>query len=338
MAGAFDALKQNSLALHLVPISIRDLFFITHVPCDVYAQEDGLFARVFLQGQAVDQNMLRGLVQRKMLRPFVPPEGLEKLVQMHQESLMQVTRSLSIGDPLEKARRQLNLLTVNMGHLYRDTSNDQLLNLQFQSIKNLASFLIENHDLHTDLFFEYQKQKHHYVFAQPMISSLFVIGLLRLSHMFSAKEMETLFTTSYFKDIGMSSIPVEKYEQKKLSRVDRRIFLGHAKQSVVILEGRLPLGPASMKIIEHHHSFSLLKNESSEEAEEVSAQLLTGIELVVVTVMDMIAAMISERPYRGPTSLFEALELVKNLFSDQHPQEFKLMVNYFRTFFSSNKN
>jgi HD-GYP domain-containing protein (c-di-GMP phosphodiesterase class II) len=50
--------------------------------------------------------------------------------------------------------------------------------------------------------------------------------------------------------------------------------------------------------------------------------------------MDIIAAIISERPYRKPGKLFDALELTKKMVGNQYPQEFKLIVFFFKTFFS----
>jgi HD-GYP domain-containing protein (c-di-GMP phosphodiesterase class II) len=54
---------------------------------------------------------------------------------------------------------------------------------------------------------------------------------------------------------------------------------------------------------------------------------------MLVTVMDVISAMISGRPYRKASSLYESLDLIKLLIADQYPQEFKLIVTYFRSFF-----
>ena len=60
---------------------------------------------------------------------------------------------------------------------------------------------------------------------------------------------------------------------------------------------------------------------------------IVGTETILVAAMDIIAAMISGRPYQEPFNLFKALEYLKDIISEDYPQEFKLIVNYFRSFF-----
>lgn len=139
-----------------------------------------------------------------------------------QENLTSVTRSLSIGDPLEKARLQTNLLTLNMGYLYEDPTDDNNLNLQVQSAKNLAVFLFNKPQIHEALYKEFIKQGHHYIFAQPFLSTLFLLGVMKNSRLYIDKDIELFFLTSYFKDIGMSAVPVEKYNDDHLTDEDKK--------------------------------------------------------------------------------------------------------------------
>jgi len=62
-------------------------------------------------------------------------------------------------------------------------------------------------------------------------------------------------------------------------------------------------------------------------------QLAQGFETMIVSVMDIIAAMITERPYRPSVPIFESLELIKVLIIDEFPHEFRIIVGYFRNFF-----
>jgi len=217
-------------------------------------------------------------------------------------------------------------MTLNMMYMYEDPTNDETLNLQYQATKNLSSFLLENQEVLPKLFSEYIKSNHHYIYAQPIVSSLFLIGVLKYSHRFSNKEIETLFITSLFKDIGMSALSEEKYNKKELKGKDKDLLASHPQLSANILAGRIPLGPSYLKIIERHHDKN---NESVDE----KGGVLFGVETHLIRIMDIIAAMITGRPYCPPCNIFEALELTKNQISDQYPQEFKTIVNYFRSFF-----
>ena len=334
---AFDALKQNSLSFQLLPISIRELFFLQETPCDIFGMADGLYKLILREKSYINSQVLKDLIAREHSVVFVHQERRYELIELQQNNLRTVTRSLSIGDPIEKGRKQLGLLTLNMSYLYEDPTNDETLKLQLQSVKNLCSFLYERPECHEKLYADYLKQKHHFIFAQPLLSSLFLVGVLKLSHIYSYKEVESLFITSYFKDIGMSVIPTEKYDQQTLSEDERQLLSSHPRTSVQILQGRIQLSPAHFAIMENHHLFSLLKKDlhipDTSKLDEKSARMISGFETMIVSVTDVIAAMITPRPYREATSLFDALELTKILISDDYPGEFKLIVNYFKSMF-----
>ncbi|MFT6071225.1 MAG: HD-GYP domain-containing protein (c-di-GMP phosphodiesterase class II) [Bacteriovoracaceae bacterium] len=330
--GPYSALEQNALGLKLTPISIRELLFITEAPCEVFGIKDGLYKKIIGKSTAVSNNTVKELLQKGQHYLFVYRAERHLLIEHQQDNLRQVTRSLSVGDPVEKAVKQMNLLTINLGYLYANPTNDELLDLQFQSAKNLANFLIDKSELHEQVFQEYLKQKHHFILAQPALSSLFLMGILKNANLYNNSEIINLFLTSYFKDIGMSAIPTEKYDQEELSENEKVLLAKHAHLSVEILQGRTSLGPSYLKIIENHHSFSLL-TQNLELNLNSDDNVLAGFETMLVTVMDVISAMISGRPYRKASSLYESLDLIKLLIADQYPQEFKLIVTYFRSFF-----
>ena len=60
-----------------------------------------------------------------------------------------------------------------------------------------------------------------------------------------------------------------------------------------------------------------------------------GFETMMISVMDTVAAMTTDRPFRKAESLFKSLDLIRLLIGDQYPQEFKLIVFYFKNFFKS---
>jgi len=332
MKNPFDILEQNSLNFKLTPISFREIFFIAESPCDIYAQVDGLFKVVLYKKAEISNTILRDLLQKKLANLFVMEDDRASLRFAQQENLRNVIRSLSIGDPLEKAKYATNLLTINLGYLYEDPTDDNLLNLQVQSAKNLATFLFNKPQIHEALYKEFIKQGHHYIFAQPFLSTLFLLGVMKNTRMYIDKDIELFFLTSYFKDIGMSAIPVEKYNDENLSDDDRKLLASHPQLSVNILRGRVPLPPNHLKIIENHHIYSTLTNQLNL-ADKDDPSVVFGFETMMISVMDTVAAMITERPFRKAESLYKSLDLIRLLIGEQYPQEFKLIVFYFKNFF-----
>ena len=334
MKNPFDILEQNSLNFRLTPISFREIFFLAESPCDIYAQVDDLLRIVIYKKAEISNALLKELLQKKLANLFVIEDDRKLLRLAQQENLTNVTRSLSIGDPLEKARLQTNLLTLNLGYLYEDPTDDYVLNLQVQSAKNLATFLYNKPQIHEALFKEFIKQGHHYIFAQPFLSTLFLLGVMKNSRLYIDKDIELFFLTSYFKDIGMSAIPVEKYNEENLSDEDKKLLASHPQLSVNILKGRVPLPPNHLKIIENHHIYSTLTNQFNLASKEDTSNIF-GFETMMISVMDTVAAMTTDRPFRKAESLFKALDLIRLLIGDQYPQEFKLIVVYFKNFFRS---
>jgi hypothetical protein len=335
MKNPFDILEQNALNFKLTPIAFREVFFIPEAPCDIYAHVDGIFKIVINKKLEISNLILRELLQKGLANLFVKEEDRNSLRLAQQENLRNVTRSLSIGDPLEKAKLQTNLLAINLVYLYEDPTNDDLLGLQIQSAKNLSTFLFNKPQIHEDLYREFLKQGHHYIFAQPFISTLFLLGVMKNSRLYVDKDIELFFLTSYFKDIGMSAIPVEKYNQENLDENDKLLLASHPQLSINILKGRAPLPPNHLKIIENHHIYSTLTNKLNLSSKDESGNIF-GFETMMISVMDTVAAMTCDRPFRKAESLFKALDLVRLLIGDQYPQEFKLIVFYFKNFFRNN--
>ncbi|MCB9062283.1 MAG: hypothetical protein H6622_12250 [Halobacteriovoraceae bacterium] len=332
----YDLLKQNFLNFNLRKVKIRELLYLDQSPTDIYTQEHGRFLVFIHKNTSFSKNIFHKMIQKGVLNLFVHDNEYDQLIHYQQDVLRKSIRSLSIGELKENAKKVCNLLTINMEYLYRDPTNDQVLELQYQSVRNLGSFLQRNSNLLPFLYNSYIQQKHHFIFAQPMLSSFFVFGCLKHAGVFNERDIESLFVTSYFKDIGMSAIPTEKYEQQGLSIHDKKILSEHPERSVEILKGRIPLSPNFMNIILKHHTFSLLNKENILFIEDEQANYqVSGFETMIVSVMDIIAAMITGRPFREPTKVFAALELVKRLVSDHYPQEFKLIVTFFKSFFHS---
>jgi response regulator RpfG family c-di-GMP phosphodiesterase len=334
MSNPFKILEQNSLSFKLTSIAFREVFFIAESPCDIYAQIDGLFDVVIYKKSEINNQLLKEILERKISNLFVMDQDRLLLRAAQQDNLRNVTRSLSIGDPLTKARLQANLLTLNLAYLYEDPTNDSLLTLQVQSAKNLATFLYSKPQIHEELYRGFINQGHHYIYAQPFLSTLFTMGVLKNSQLYTDKDIELFFLTSYLKDIGMSAIPVEKYNEENLTESDKKLLASHPHLSVKILKGRVPLPPNHIKIIENHHIYSTL-TKRYQLAHKDDPNAIYGFETMIISVMDTVAAMITDRPFRKRESLFKSLDIIRLLISEQYPQEFKLIVVYFKNFFKN---
>ncbi len=344
MTKAFAAIMQNSLGFRLIPISIRELLYLEESPCSIYGISDGLYTKLLNTKEAFSKDLFRDLISKGHTQLFVSHQNRNLIISKIQENLTKVTRSLSIGDPFENCKKQINFLTIHMEYLYMDPTNDELLTLQNQSVKNLFLFLIQHLGLHEKIFYHFLKQKHHFIFAQPFISSLLLCGILSSTKLFPQKEMEFLFITSYFKDIGMSAIPTENYDKKILSDSEKKILANHAENSAQILEGRIPLSSDSLNIIRNHHAFSLLTKNTGHGVEnkkqgqdllinrEIDESFMIGTKTIFICTLDIISAMITPRPWREAEKLFDTLGLVRTLISDSFPQEFKSIVTYFKNF------
>ena len=102
-----------------------------------------------------------------------------------------------------------------------------------------------------------------------------------------------------------------------------------------ILKGRVPLSTAQLNLIKNHHYLNY-KIQAIASGNEVfqDSEFLTGVESALLSAIDILIAMTSDRPYRKGLSSFQALELLKKVISDDYPQEFKALVFYLKNFMS----
>jgi HD-GYP domain-containing protein (c-di-GMP phosphodiesterase class II) len=323
------AYSMTSLPIRLRRLSPKELTLHETLVCPVYVQESGIYTKVMQKNQLLDREELKKVLISTGGKIYTDLQGQNELVDFLQEELRSVARKLSIGNIQENARRTINLLTLNSRYLYDDPTDDLKLNLQYQSVRGLCYFLINNIDMHPQIYRDFMAQKFHYIIAQPFLSSLLLVGILKQTKAFNDKEMENLFIASYFKDIGMGLLPKKIYDNPHLNANEREILKKHPKYSTQILAGRIPINSNGLKIIEGHHNISVLN--PNQKAQNV----ISGVETMLVNVTDIIAAMISERPYRSATTLFASLELVKGLMLNNFPLEFKAIVSHFKNFFNS---
>ena len=160
---AINAILRNHLSFDLVQISLRDLSSLKFLPCDLYGLDNGIFKVLLKKSSPVNRNILKELILRGYSLFFVTYDNHESLKKHQQKNLVNITRSLSIGDSAENGNKLLNALSINLNYLYEDPSNDEYLRTQVQSIKNLASMINSNPKLLPQLYKNYISQKHHYL-------------------------------------------------------------------------------------------------------------------------------------------------------------------------------
>jgi hypothetical protein len=324
----------HKLALKLKPILVGELHLAKKLIRPAYIFRTGLFIPVINEGATPSKEIINTLIRNSFFEVFVFEDDLLDIKKNLEGALVKITRSLSVGDPIENGTKDIKLLSLNLGGLYRNPHNDELLMLQFQSSQNLSKFLMENKKLHGQFYESLQNENFHFTLSQPMLSSLMLLSFLQSIHLFHDKEVENLFLASYLKDLGIAMIPDSKYDLKVLSDRDKLMFANHADYSFDLLEGRVPLSKNYLTIVKNHHFLNdklkdiALKKRSSKENDTV-----IGIETMLVAVFDIIVAMTSDRPFRNSRSMYHTLEIVKKLMSDDYPQEFRALVVFLKQFY-----
>jgi len=332
----YDTIEQNNLTLHLLPISIRDLFYFQYSPATIfYLNKERVFQEIYKKNSPINKESLSFIIKKTDGNIFIDSFEYEKIKSLQQENLRKTIRSISMSKNSKNIKRLINLLSLNLKYLYQNPQSDDQLNLQYQSIISTFNLILESPDILPFLYQEIYKQKHYYIITQPLISSLSLLSLLLKQNFYNKKEMENLFITSYFKDIGMSSIPFENYEGLLQTEREKKLFSNHPNVSVKYLFGRLPLNLNNLNIIKHHHSYHSLVNKDLRQIKEQSNEsIILGFETLLVSVMDIIAGMTSNRPFRETKTLFESLIVIKKIMIKDYPKEFTVLVNFFKKFFA----
>jgi HD-GYP domain-containing protein (c-di-GMP phosphodiesterase class II) len=327
---------QHRLSLKLRPILVGELYLARRLRNPVYIYKSGVFYPVINEGAVPTKDQVTALIKNSYREVYVYPEDVREIKKNLEAALVKITRSLSVGDPLANGTKDLKLISLNLGGLYQNPHNDELLMLQFQSTQNLGKFLLENKRHQPHFYQALLRENFHFTVTQPMLSSMLLLAFMQSIHLFHEKEMENLFLASYLKDIGMAMIPDEKYDLKTLTTRDQELFGNHADFSFDLLEGRIPLSKNYLTIIRHHHFMNeKLKNIVARDKRRREQEIVFGLESTLVAVFDIMVAMTSERPYRRSLTLFQSLELVKKLMADEYPQEFRALVVFMKQFYKN---
>ncbi len=321
---AQDIIRQSELSFELRPIQVKDLIYIKKSPGDIYIYENRLYSKVIGKNQQITRDDLKSLLANKHFTLFIDYESYAKIHEVLRSRLIKVTRSLSVGDPQTKVPAQMNLLSRNMASIYQNPLDTESIKLQFQSINNFSTFLSYHPNEINKFYADFAGQNHHYTLAQPMLSTLMLMGFISKNKLFSDKETQKLFAASYFKDIGMSLIPSDKFDIETPNNKDKNEIADHAGHSVQVLENRVALTPEQIELIANHHKII---------EETDNTDIFYGFETMIVSITDIIAAMTSDRPYRKRHSLYQSLEYIREILGQSHAKEFKLLVIFLKNFF-----
>jgi hypothetical protein len=329
--------EQHRLSLKLKPILVGELYLARRLKNPVFIFKNGIFYPVVSEGSVPTKDQINALIKNHHKEVYVYPADILDIKQNLETALIKVTRSLSVGDPLENGTKDIKLLSLNLGGLYQNPHSDDLLMLQFQSTQNLSKFLLENKKCQPYFFQNLIRENFHFTLSQPMLSSLLLLSFLQSIHLFHDKEVENLFLSSYLKDIGISMIPGDKYDLKTLTSRDQDLFANHADFSFDLLEGRIPLSKNYLTIIKHHHFLNdKMKDLLSKDKKKIKEpDIIFGIESTLVSVFDILVAMTTDRPYRKGMTLYQSLELIKKMMADDYPQEFKALVVFLKQFYKN---
>ena len=326
---------QNRLNLKLRPVFVGQLILLESLIFPAFSYYEGKFEVVLDKDEGITSQFIKDYALKRNKEIFISQDDYKLLNEKLRTDITKLTRSLSIGNIPKNTNRHVSLLTMQLEHLYKDPFNDDLLNSQFQNTKNLSNILLGHKDLHSKLYQSLTKQNYHYTHKQPLLSSILVLSFIQSLGIFTEKETQELFLTSYFKDIGMSFIPREKFELAHLTDFDKKLFSDHADSSMKILQGRLPFNQTQLNLIKNHHYLNYKIQSMVYGTKDIKNQeFLSGLESAMVSSLDILVAMTNERPYRQPISSYKALELLKIVLADDYPQEFKALVFFLKSFFS----
>jgi response regulator RpfG family c-di-GMP phosphodiesterase len=330
-------IDQHRLSLELRPILLGELYLSRKLKCPVYIFKEGTFYPVIAAGTIPSKDQILILSKHQHKEVYVSRTDADEIKKNLEIALIKITRSLSVGNPLENGAKDIKLVSLNLSELYRNPHRDDLLTTQFQSVQNLCKFLIEHKKYQHQLFQSLVREQFHFTLVQPMLSSILLLSYLQSIRLFHDREIESLFLASYFKDIGFSMIPSGKFDLKTLTTRDQELFANHADHSFDLLDGRIPLSKSHLTMIKHHHFMNdkikqyLIKDSEHSQHQEI----IFGIESTLVSVFDIVVAMTSDRPYRKGMSLYQSMEVVKRMMADDYPQEFKALVIFFKQFFKN---
>ena len=265
---------------------------------------------------------------------FVTEVDFAKIKTLMFQKLQESTRRLSIGDALESGSNYLNILMQNISILYEDYHNQSLLSLIYQTVPSFTIYLQANTKTIPDLYRNISNARTHYLFKQPILSSLFLVAFITRYNIFSSRETQDLFLISILKDLGMCFLPRDSWDKKDLDTYQQEALNKHTLNSVQLLKDRIPIHQSGLHIIEHHHFHNdtvrkFLKNQTIEQDQS----LVHGIETTITALSDLVTAMHSPRPYRLPYHVDVIKKITHLILKEHYAEEDRMLIRFINHFF-----
>ena len=94
----YDTIEQNNLTLHLLPISIRDLFYFQFSPATIfYINKEKIFQEIYKKNAPINRESLNFIIKKTDGNIFIDSYEYEEIKILQQENLRKTIRSISMS-------------------------------------------------------------------------------------------------------------------------------------------------------------------------------------------------------------------------------------------------
>jgi len=327
-------LLPHQIGLKLTPISKSQLSRIQKIQGELFIKNDNLFERIATANTVLDSKNLEKYIQNDLNEFFIESKDYDFIKDVFFRDLQETTRKLSVGDAKERGRDYVLILLENLSLLYHEHFDQQLLSLIYQTTPSYCSYLLHNKNLIPYFYKKIDRSQMHFIYKQPVLSSLFLLSFLFESLILNHKESQDLFILSLIKDLGMCFLPKSAWGKRNLDKFEQEALNLHAINSVQLLKDRLPLQLSALNLIENHHFYNdAVRDILTDQKEYLQNNLSQGIETSFIALSDLIVAMKSLRPYRSSYSNDIIIKVVSRLMRDQYKIEELALTRYIQHFF-----
>ncbi len=324
----------HQVGLNLVPVSIQQLLVLERPKGQIFISTNGTYKAIFEAESIIKPVELEQLYKKGHTQFFVTEDDFNQIKSLMFQRLQETTRKLSVGDALESGSNYLNTLLQNLSILYEDYHNQNLLSLIYQTVPSFTIYLQANKKIISDLYKNISSARAHYLFKQPIQSSLFLTAFITQYNIFSPRETQDLFLISVLKDLGMCFLPREAWDKKELDAYQQEALNKHTLNSVQLLKDRIPIHHSGLHIIEHHHFHNdTVRKFLKEQKIEQDQSLVHGIETTITALSDVVTAMHSPRPYRKPYSVDVIKKITHLILKEHYAEEDKMLIKFIDHFF-----
>lgn len=325
----------HQVGLNLVPVTIQQLLVIERTIGQIFINSKGTYKSIFDAHSVIKPIEIEQQYKNGITHFFTTEDDFNQIKNIMFQRLQDATRKLSVGDALESGVHYLLILLQNMSLLYEDYQNQKLLSLIFQTSPSFTIYLNANKKIIRELYKAVSADRTHYLFKQPVLSSLFLTGFITQHNVFSEREVQDLFIISLVKDLGMCFLPREAWDKSNLDSYQQEALNKHTQNSVQLLKDRIPIHQSGLHIIEHHHYHNdTVRTFLKDQKIEQDNTLIHGIETTIIAMSDLIAAMHSPRPYRKPYQLDLIKKITHLILKENYVEEDKILIKFIDQFFN----